>query len=384
MAMNGAATAQTASGLSYRERIEIRRRKWLGKIMGYVTSMANAWISYISVVLVSIAFSVFYLQSFFYLITILLICMPVISYNLTRYVFTRLEPSLSFVPFTASKGGVSSLNIAIINPTRLPVSCAELTIEISSFFYGGEPSVTHSLQLKSGENNSLSFPVKIEKSGIYNAMAHELTVYDYLHLFTFKRPSHAEATLTVMPDTKPSDRLSEAVYEEGFDEFTDTDRRGNASSNVTDIREYRPGDRMSRIHWKLTEKLDKLIVKENEATSSNEFTVLLELYQPTKEMCDRIYTESGGQDSSAYHTLDRAIDEAWAISLELLQLNETFRFMFYNVASSDFTGMPVRNRDDLTEIMTQAFYAGSYSSRDLALSVYEQAGLNKGTLIHVN
>jgi uncharacterized protein (DUF58 family) len=145
---------------------------------------------------------------------------------------------------------------------------------------------------------------------------------------------------------------------------------------VTDIREYRPGDRLSRIHWKLTEKLDTLIVKENEATSSNDFTVLLELYQPSKEECDA--------DPSLGNTLNNAIEEAQAVSLELIGAGEPFIFMFYNEKTADFAQMRINSRDDLNEAMTRAFYAGCYDKKDLALSVYLKSGQDKGTLIHVN
>ena len=47
--------------------------------------------------------------------------------------------------------------------------------------------------------------------------------------------------------------------------------------------------------------------------------MLLELYQPSKLKCDLKYEESGREDDSMYHILDNAIEEAWAVSAELLQ-----------------------------------------------------------------
>ncbi len=369
--------------LSFSERRALRRRKWLGRVMSFVTSRTDAWISYVSLVLVSFVLSAFYLQTFFYLISILLLSLPVFSYNLTRYAFNRLKPGLANDPPVCIKGGQSHLILTVSNPTYFPVSSAEITLVTESLFYGGGEPVIHSLQLKPGSGNTLSFPVRYDKYGIYTSSITGITVYDYLHLFSFSKPLSAEASVTIMPDTPPMEKRMELIYEEGFDEFTDNDRRGSVSSNVTDIREYQPGDRLSRIHWKLTEKLDKLIVKDNEATSSNEFTVLLELYQPDRETCERAFTVSGGKDDSLYHVLDRAIEEAWSVSMELLNAGEAFRFIYYNAGIQDFTEQLIHSADDLNDIMTRAFYAGSYDTADLALTIYERAGLNKGTLIHV-
>ena len=47
-----------------------------------------------------------------------------------------------------------------------------------------------------------------------------------------------------------------------MEEFTESDHKGNLSSDIKEIREYRPGDRLQRIHWKLSAKTGKLIFRE--------------------------------------------------------------------------------------------------------------------------
>lgn len=350
--------------------------------MNSTTSFFNARFSYCMVFITSFFFAAFYLQTFFYLILALLIALPFFSYNLSKYVFMQIGISLSFSSPICVKGGECLLELNINNPTHLPLSEFEITVTVKSLFYGGGRPEVHSLQLRPG-NNRLSFPVSFNKYGVYTAIVSDPKACDYFHLFSFARDFTGESSLTIMPEVEPREQRHEAIYEEGFDEFTDTVRRGNASSNVTDIREYQPGDRLSRIHWKLTEKLDKLIVKENEATSSNEFIVLLELYQPSKDTCDKVFADSGYEDDSMYHILDDAVEEAWAVSIELLLAGETFLFMFYNLSSEEFTSLLIHSKEELNDIFTRAFYAGCYDTSDLALSVYERAGMNKGTLIHV-
>ena len=346
----------------------IKRRRLLGWFLQKTSSPVLAWVSYISVFIFSLFFSYFYLQSFFYLISILLLSLPVLSYNLTRYASGKLTLSLDLT--------ADHLLLSINNPTPVPISCADITIDLYSLFYDGYERETHSLSLRSRGVSTLDFPLRIKKYGIYEAHAGDLLLYDPLHLFTFSQDIELTRSVTIMPEALPFEKRHEIVYEEGFDEFTDTGRKGNASSNVTDIREYRPGDRLSRIHWKLTEKLDTLIVKENEATSSNDFVVLLELYQPVREECEK--------EPSLSSTLNKAIEEAMAVSVELIRAGEPFVFMFYNEKAADFVQIRINSEDDLNEAMTQAFYAGSYDTKDLALSVYQKSGQDKGTLIHVN
>lgn len=340
----------------------------LGWFLSKTNSTAAGWISYISVLIVSVLFSVFYLQSFFFLTTILLISLPVLSYNIASGLIKKLTLSMEL--------SADHLTLIFYNPSFIPVSCADITLDLYSKFYGGYESETHSLSIRAHGETCLNFPLTIKKYGIYEALMGDLIIYDHLHLFTFGKQTNIRQSVTLMPEISPIEKRIEITYDEGFDEFTDTGRKGNASSNVTDIREYRPGDRLSRIHWKLTEKFDTLIVKENEATSSNDFIVLLELYQPPKEDCLK--------DPAIAMTLNNAIEEAYAIALELIGADEPFLFMFYNEKAADFVSMRTITREDLDAAMTAAFYAGSYTTKDLALSVYTRSGLNKGTLIHVN
>ncbi|MCR4650376.1 MAG: DUF58 domain-containing protein [Lachnospiraceae bacterium] len=356
------------------------RRKWLGKIMNYSNSLTASWLSYGFLFMASILISAFYLQSFFYLVTILLICLPIFSYNLTKHAFARLEPDIAYITRMDS---TTALSISINNPSRLPISAAEFSLHTESTLYGNREDIIHALSLGVGNGSRLILPLTINKYGIYTASIYELKVYDYLHLFSFTKEVSAETSYTRFPDTDPKEEVTDMISQEGFDEYSDTIRRGNTTGNVTDIREYQPGDRLSRIHWKLTEKLDKLIVKESEATSSNEFTVLLELYQPSKEECDRLYINSDGQNTEAYNLLDDNIREAYAVSLAFINAGQPFIFMYYNSKEGDFVSLRVTSRDDLVDIMTQAFYSGSYSTKDLALDIYERAGLNKGTLVHI-
>lgn len=61
------------------------------------------------------------------------------------------------------------------------------------------------------------------------------------------------------------------------DEWETLPRKGKDVGEVHDLREYQPGDSMRAVHWKLSAKLDELIVKENGDTLYTESFVLLDL-----------------------------------------------------------------------------------------------------------
>lgn len=334
-----------------------------------------SYLSYILVFAVTVFWAAFYQQVFFFLLVILEICLPVFSFFLTRYCFNRLKPSVVITPPTTAKGECAQLFLQLHNPTRIPVFSGAATFSFYSLFYGEKEEASHILPLGPHCDNGLRFSIKLTKCGIYETSLSQIQGFDFLHLFRFKKDLNITSQIRVLPDSLPGKELHEALYSEGFDEFEESGRSGNVSSNVTDIREYRPGDRLQKIHWKLSSKIDKLMVKENEATSTNEFFLLMELFQPPKAACK----ETPGLGNA----LDTAIEEAWSVSLELLQAGEIFIFAVYSSSKEDFVMSTIRSREDLENAFFECFYEPAYDTENLALDIYERSGLKKGTLLHV-
>lgn len=334
-----------------------------------------SYLSYITLFTVTVFWTLFYRQSFFFLLTALEICLPVFSYFLSGYCLNRLEPALYFRPITTVKGERANLFLHLKNPTRIPFASAMVSFSIRSGFYDGKEESVHILSLRALHNNELVFPITLTKCGLYEASISLLQGFDYLHLFRFDRKLDLSAQIRVFPHMQPKEERHDALYSEGFDEFEESAKSGNVSSNVTDIREYLPGDRLQKIHWKLSSKIDKLMVKENESTSTNEFFLLLELFQPSEESC--------GENALLRNALDNALDEAWSLSLELIEEGEIFTFASYSTAREDFIMSTIRCREDLENAFSECFYEPSYDTENLALDIYEKTGMKKGTLLHV-
>lgn len=338
-------------------------------------SIGGSYFSYIFFLLLSVFFAFFYQQTFFYMLIVLELCLPIFSYYLTKHAFSSLEPVISLSPMDSQKGITATLTLKVINPTYLPISSIVATLSFCSLFYKEEEKASHIMSLRAKSDNALSFPIKLTKCGLFEAKLYTIECFDYLHLFHFEKDVNLSSQIRIFPDKEAHEERHEAIYSEGFDEFEESEKKGNVSSNVTDIREYQPGDRLQKIHWKLSEKIDKLMVKENEATSTNEFFLLLELYQPSKGLCESNEELSG--------SLDLALEEAHSLAIELIEAQEIFVFAFYSTSREDFVMSTIRNKDDLLNAFSECFYAPCYDSENLALEIYQKTGLQKGTLLHV-
>ncbi len=108
-----------------------------------------------------------------------------------------------------------------------------------------------------------TYDISFDYCGIYYIKAEEIRVYDMLGLVCVTLPP-VEAHAVVMPnlfDVKVTDeKLALNRQEEDKNDPT----KGFDVSEIKELREYRDGDKLSQVHWKLSTKSEDLIVKEYE------------------------------------------------------------------------------------------------------------------------
>ena len=90
-------------------------------------------------------------------------------------------------------------------------------------------------------------------------------VCDYLGLFSFplRLPKNSVQTVVFYPTVyQPRLSMTTAVLPDGEVERYSATRPGSDPSELFALREYRDGDKLSQIHWKLSQKTDQLLVRE--------------------------------------------------------------------------------------------------------------------------
>lgn len=309
----------------------------------------------------------FYRQAFLVVLFILMVLLPVISILLCRWSVQNLSADIHFSAAEAEKNLQVMLTIRFENPSHIPLLHVECPLSIDSAFYVKKKETVYVLPAPAGRNEVLSMPLSFCYCGLYRAEISSLKVYDYLHFVSFSKKADIHGQIHILPTSKMEVSYHPSFYAEGFDEYESSSQTGNVSSNVTDVREYQPGDRLQKIHWKLSAKIDKLMVKENEAASSHQFYVLLELYK----------------DQEHPEFLDQAIEYAYGVSHELLSHNENFFFGYYSAGRGEFVSFPIKNDSDLRAALMEAYYEPPYTTSNLGLQVYTNSGMQKGTLIQI-
>lgn len=144
---------------------------------------------------------------------------------------------------------------------------------------------------------SLYLPYTPQGCGEVTVRVKNVCCYDIMGLNRLRVQVPDTMVLTVYPEKLPLGVTADSFlsgFREG--EQQTVSRRGNDPTEVFDLREYQNGDDVRSIHWKLSEKMDKLLVKEPSDTSHYSTMVLLDAgrFQEKKELSMRLLSAAVG------------------------------------------------------------------------------------------
>ena len=141
------------------------------------------------------------------------------------------------------------------------------------------------LSLAPFSRHDLEFKIELFYRGVYDVGVSSIKISDLLGLFTYTVYPPEKKTILVKPrimQKYSSDEITVKINEgEQSKEYNDS---GN--DEVVNIREYVYGDSFRKIHWNLSSKLDKLMIKETKNETKSESIFYLNLYK--HEVLDEI------------------------------------------------------------------------------------------------
>ncbi len=223
---------------------------------------------YWSAVIASLVFYWAYREWMSWLLLVIVAVLPWLSLGLSLQAMARIELRVA-APERVGQG--QHVQLALLGSCSLPQPPVRGRMRLEN------PMTGESLTLRSGE----SLPT--EHCGTWHIRLEKAKVYDYMGLFVHRIRSHEPALTYVFPEEKPM------ASPPDLQEYLATafkPKRGGGYAENHELRLYRPGDNLHQIHWKLTAKTGKLILREPMEPIKGKAVVSLEL-SGSLELVDR-------------------------------------------------------------------------------------------------
>ena len=195
------------------------------------------------------------------------------------------------VPISMSEDGrpVNAV-VKIRNESILPAGRVEVKIESKNVFRkkGMVQWVSISKVPRGEKKHGVSLVIK--GAGCHDICVTQMKIYSVFGMFYLTRKCKDFSSVLILPNIHALNvQVTEGVRNflgdaDVYDEF----RPGHDSGETFEIRAYREKDKLQSIHWKLSAKMDELMVKENSLPRACAVVIMLE-FRPGQK-----------QDASAY------------------------------------------------------------------------------------
>lgn len=192
----------------------------------------------------------------------LLVIVPLIGLGKNLAIRKKLRLRID-VPSIIRKGDPGTITVAVSNPTALPVLRISCRVRVENQLNGQTTAYDLGCWALPRRTGRWRLKVGSEYCGRVRVTVEAWRLYDCFGLIGLAAPWEGAAHTVIQPDTFPMDvTLVPWTIEIEDSQLYSQERPGTDLTETYQIREYVPGDSPRQIHWKLTGKLDRLIVRD--------------------------------------------------------------------------------------------------------------------------
>jgi uncharacterized protein (DUF58 family) len=302
--------------------------------------------------------SILYNQYYIGIIFLTIVAMPFLMFGLLCYIYGNVKAELISSAHVVSKGEAIPISVQLKNPTIFPISNLKIYLVYKNAYSAQRYTKDFLVSVDGRTKTTVICNLFSDYAGNMEISLKAIRIYDYLKLFSLKRKQKGEVKAAVLPyyyelsedyDFGRHTRIIESDYYSPY-------KSGDDPSEVFAIREYREGDRLSRIHWKLSRKLDQLMIKEFSDPMNCSVLLFVNLCVPEGE--------------SVLYYIDAMLECALSISFTFLTKGQMHYFAWYDREHGICRRIRVSKEKDLFEAVDGLLQARPFGRETDALSAY--------------
>lgn len=323
-------------------------------------------IIYLSILFMSFVFVYFYGGRVPYTIFYFVIFMPIVSILYTVLVFFRFKYSQDVDNKFVVKGDKVKFLFKIMNEDFFIYPYINVT------FCGADTIFSRQFQTKNFsllplDGKTFSFELECKYRGTYEIGIRSIDIEDFFGLISLAFKTLENKLINVNPRIIRLDRmrLRTNYLSETYPIFNGRDED---MTTISDIRDYHYGDTLKKIHWKLTSKMNRILVKNFQSTSETNAIIVLDLQQ--------------GKFSVEYNTIleDKLIEAAVSVVHYCLTNWIPIRLVYFTDTINCIDARNVLDFQVLYNIIAKLKFTQTMGIKDI-IDVYLRDNINTTNLV---
>lgn len=301
-------------------------------------------VRYILLLFGSLVYAYFYGGIFPYTLLYLMLALPVISAIHMAIVCFFFRMSERVGERTFVKGECATYHLILQNASFLHMPYITVHMQMEGRFILKDLKSVH-LSLLPFNSREFKYRMPLYFRGRYDIGVNYIEIQDLLGLVSIRLNPFEKKSILVKPRIIEQSeksisvaRVSEGENASGFHE--------SGNNEIKDIREYVYGDSFRKIHWKLTSKLSKTMVKDTRNELDNDIMMILNL------------NKSGLVDEESLIKEDCVIEEMVSGIYYLLRRNIPVKLCFFKERPHTFRASSINEFNGLYQILSEVKFSG--------------------------
>ena len=321
-----------------------------------------AIIKYLFIFILIVFFVLVFKQNYLVFLLFPYVILPAVAIPAFVVNVKKLEITGGAVVPDIERSGNILYYVEYSNPTYYPFLKCIINFTIDNLFYKTEKDTVLNINCMSKKKDRVNISIRTSKNGMVSFEGKSIQITGFMGMVSVREALNFNVQVAVLPEKKSNVPVRELPYSEGYDEYTEPDMKGALSSDIKEIREYRPGDRLARIHWKISAKMDDLAVKEMERTSVMSLVIVPELVKSV---------------------IDDTVSMLDAICRVLAERGERFEVCLYNKTDCSFEYYIIDDEDSLKNCYRDMYLLPLYDVDGEAKEAYYSSNQKSAFLISV-
>ena len=335
--------------------------------------MTVGTILYIFLFLVSILISILYLEFGAMALIGLVVTIPVFMFVFLLILRKRVSVAVDSKNPLAEKDAIDKparavITLSVENRSRLfPVTKGIARVRYENPFSGDKGKLKIRFSVDTGKKRDRRIPVIMDNCGNVAITVEKVRIYDYLNIFAWTIGKNFETQdVLVLPPTKEMYLGKDKWYNETSE---DSDRfsvykKGDDPSEIFDIRDYADGDKIQRIHWKLSSKTGSLMVKEGSLPLTKQIHIFIDL-------CAK------GDRAERNHKINLLVQGVYSIAMFMIEHGIPQAYIWYDKKNGVIQEYSVEQEEELYWMFQELFKSSITAKENELLEAYVDWGKGK-------
>ena len=331
--------------------------------------MLRTKIGYLLVMLLLGLLSILYDEYIMMLVFLTVSIIPILLWIIMLYLRKFVDISLTCDNSIVQKGTPYQIVVQITNRSFFPLSLIRMNLIYQNQLEGVKQEEKMIAVVDSTCEQKHTFTMTSDYCGILQFSLKNVKLYDFLGLWCVRKKVREELSVTVLPNIhiieEPIVLENPSVLIES--ELFSATQSGDDVSEIFGIKDYEYGDKMNRIHWKLSLKEDKLMVKQYGLPINCSVAIFFDTHYEIKD---------GVPSSLPMEYLDRMMETMVSLSFSMITQKQIHFLVWHDAVKDICRRLRIENEEDLYEVLAVLF-SSSRLPQEKSLAIYHEAQYSK-------